>query len=369
VNPADRWRLILGEPASDSLGRGSQDCQACDSALSWLYDREADLQERGIRTREGGSGGSALSVVDWINTVHQLFPKETIERLESDAVGRYGIDELVTSPEVLSRVEPNPAMLKAVLRTKHLMNPEILSMARKLVADVVKQLMEKLRKEVRQSFSGPLDRRRLSHFKVARNFDFRATVRQNLKYYDGRRLLIKKPLFNSRTRIHTEQWQVILLVDQSGSMLDSVIHSAVTAACLWGLPGLRAHLVVFDTQVVDLTDQCTDPVETLMKVQLGGGTDIASAVEYASSLVVSPRRTILVLITDFFEGGSSHALVRRVKRLHDSGTLVLGLAALDSQATPTYDRDLAARLVQAGAEVGAMTPGELAGWIAGKVGR
>jgi Mg-chelatase subunit ChlD len=369
VSPADRWRLILGESASDSLGGGSQECQACDSALSWLYDREADLGDRGIRTREGGSGGSSLAVVDWINTVHRLFPKETIERLEADAVGRYGIDELVTSPEVLKRVEPNPEMLRAVLRTKHLMNPEVLSMARKLVAEVVRQLMEKLKKEVRQSFCGPLDRRRRSHFKVARNFDFRSTLRQNLKYHDGQRVLIRKPLFNSRTRVHTEKWQVILVVDQSGSMLDSVIHSAVTAACLWGVPGLQTHLVIFDTQVVDLTDQCTDPVETLMKVQLGGGTDIAGAVEYAAGLVKAPRRTIVVLITDFYEGGSAYALVSRVKKLHDSGTLVLGLAALDSEANPTYDRELAERLVEVGAQVGAMTPGELAGWIAEKVGR
>jgi hypothetical protein len=150
-------------------------------------------------------------------------------------------------------------------------------------------------------------------------------------------------------------------------MLGSVIHAAVTAACLWGLPSVRTHLCIFDTEVVDLTESVTDPVEVLMRVQLGGGTDIGKAVAYASGLIEAPRRAIVVLITDFFEGGSPGLLVRGVKALCDQGTAVLGLAALDEQANPDYDRDLARRLVDVGAHVGAMTPGQLAVWIAEKV--
>jgi len=164
-----------------------------------------------------------------------------------------------------------------------------------------------------------------------------------------------------------EKWQIILLVDESGSMMSSVIHSAVTAACLWGLPGTKTHLCIFDTDVVDLTDRITDPVEVLMKVQLGGGTDIGKAVAYAQTLVESPRRTIVVLITDFFDGGSRHVLVSRVKALCDQGCTVLGLAALDEQANPSYDKDMARSLVNVGAHVGAMTPGQLVTFIAEKV--
>jgi Mg-chelatase subunit ChlD len=373
--PLQRWRLLLGEAADDRLGGFSGDLLAMDAALSWLYGRERGLADRDIqegregRERSGGSGASSLTVPDWIQEIHRLFPKETIERLEQDAVERYAIDEVVTNPAVLARVEPNEVLLAAVLRTRHLMNPEVLALARQLVAEVVRRLMEKLAREVRQSFSGALDRRRRSPLKVARNLDFRHTLKANLAHWSPaeRRLHLEKAYFFSRTRRFTDRWQIVLLVDQSGSMVRSVIHAAVTAACLWGLPGIKTHLVAFDTQVVDLTEHATDPAELLLRVQLGGGTDIQRAVAYAASLLEAPRRSIVVLITDFFEGASADALVRSVRALCEQGTQVLGLAALDEQANPAYDRDLAARLARAGAHIGAMTPGELAGWIAEKV--
>ncbi len=366
-----RWRLLLGrasEGALDSRSGLSPDDLAADAALAWLYDRGEDLAARDIDDRRGGHGPSALTVPDWLSEVHRLFPKETIERIEQDAVERYQIHEVVTSPEVLARVEPNETLLRAVLLTKHLMNPEVLAMARELVAKVVRRLMEKLAKTVKRSFHGTRTRSR-SNFKIAKNFDAKATIRKNLATYDSakKRLFIRTPLFISRTRKHLEKWQIVLLVDESGSMLSSVIHAAVTAACLWGLPSTKTHLCIFDTEVVDLTDRVTDPVEVLMKVQLGGGTDIGKAVAYAQGLVENPRRTIVVLITDFFEGASESVLVSRVKSLCDQGTTVLGLAALDAQANPSYDRDLARRLVEVGAHVGAMTPGELVAFLAEKV--
>lgn len=364
--PLDRWRLVLGEAASDALGEGGGACQGYDAALSWLYGREAGLAQRGERSKHGGSEASALTVPEWLDQVHTLFPKETIERLERDAVERYGIDEVVTNADVLSRVEPDQALLRAVLRTKHLMNAELIGLARELVRKVVRQLLDQLQKEIRVAFSGVRDRRRPSPYKLAKNFDLRKTLRENLEHYEPakRRVVIERAYFFSRTRRFTERWQVIILVDQSGSMLDSTIHSAVTASCLWSVPGLSTHLVAFDTAVVDLTSDVTDPVELLMKVQLGGGTDIAKALEYGASLIDAPRRAIVVLITDFFEGGDRYQLVRRTKQLVEQGTRVLGLAALDSEANPTYDHDLARELVEVGARVGAMTPGELAAFVA-----
>src|SRR5262249_33803822 len=161
---------------------------------AWLYGRDPSLGDRDIRERSGGSGPSALSVPDWISDVHRLFPKETIERLEQDAVERFRIDEVVTNPDVLSRVEPNEVLLAAVLKTKHLMNPEVLAMARKLVEEVVRRLMEKLAREVRQTFSGALDRRRRSPLASARNFDFRRTLRANLKHWspEQRKLYLER---------------------------------------------------------------------------------------------------------------------------------------------------------------------------------
>jgi Mg-chelatase subunit ChlD len=368
----ERWRLVLGAPAA-SIGPLGPDGLARDAALNWLYGRDSDLDKRDVRRgdgRTGGDGPSSLTTVDWLNDINRLFPRETVERLQRDAVERYEITDIVTDPAVLERIEPNPALLKAVLQTKHLMNPEVLRLARRIVEAVVRDLMAKMATEVRAAFTGSRARRP-SRWKQARDFDMTRTIRANLGHYrpDERRLFIETPHFFSRTRKHVEQWQVILLVDQSGSMVDSVIHSAVTAACLWGLPGVRTHLVAFDTDVVDLTSEVDDPVELLMKVQLGGGTDIGRAVRYGAGLIDQPRRAIVVLITDFYEGGSPSLLIRTVRELVEQGTKVLGLAALDQDANPSYDRDTAQRLADVGASVGAMTPGELAAFVAEQVGR
>ncbi|MGH3240528.1 MAG: VWA domain-containing protein [Spirillospora sp.] len=382
----ERWRLVLGAPAESCTGALDGAGAERDAALDWLYGRDPDLGERGVRRGSGSGGGgkadpanrdrtgggepSQLTTVDWLDAVHRLFPKETIERLERDAVERYEIHEVVTDPAVLERIEPDETLLRAVLRTKHLMDPEVLALARRIVETVVRQLMERLATEVRQAFHGTRSRRP-TRLKNSRNFDFHRTIRANLAHYrpDERRLYIESPRFVARTRRHVEQWQMILLVDQSGSMAASVIHSAVTAACLWGLPGLRTHLVAFDTSVVDLTSDVTDPAELLMKVQLGGGTDIAKAVGYGAGLVDNPRRAIVAVITDFYEGGDAHLLVRQVRQLVEQGTHVLGLAALDEDANPDYDRVMAQRLADAGAHVGAMTPGQLAEFVAEKIGR
>ena len=376
-----RWRLVLGEAAdsacgalgdssaSANKGQGALDAAGMDQALGWLYGRDPDNQRRHQRERQGGSEASALTVPDWINAVHRLFPKETIERLERDAVERYHIEELVTQPDVLQRLEPNQALLEAVLRTKHLMNPDVLALAKKLVADVVRKLLEALAKEMRQAFAGVRDRQRRTRIANSRNFDAKATLRANLRHYDPatRRLVVQQPLFNSRVKRHVDRWQVIILVDQSGSMLSSVIHSAVTASCLHRLPGITTHLVLFDTSIVDVTERVEDPVETLMQAQLGGGTDIGMAVHYAAGLIEAPRRSIVVIISDFFEGGPAARLLSLVEGLVAQGTRVLGLAALDQDAEPIYDRELAAKMVARGAEVGAMTPGHLASWIADKL--
>jgi Mg-chelatase subunit ChlD len=368
VNELERWRLILGEPAAGMAGLDG-DAATMDTALNWLYGRDEKLAERGVR-RTGGTGPSNPSAVDWLDDVHRLFPKQTIERLERDAVERYHIHEIVTDPEVLRRVEPNAALLRAVLRTKHLMNAEVLALARRIVAEVIRELMARLATEVRRGLTGTR-LRKPSNFKQARDFDFRATIRANLGHYrpEDKRVLIERPKFTSRGRRHSEPWQLILLVDQSGSMVGSVIHSAVTAACLWGVPGLRTHLIAFDTEVVDLTADVTDPVELLMRVQLGGGTDIARAVRYGADLITAPRRAIVAVVSDFYEGGDDQNLVRTVASLSGQGTHVLCLAALDEEADPDYDHALGQRLAEAGAHVGAMTPGHLAEFIADKLAR
>lgn len=372
-----RWRLILGVGSESACGVTlSPEAQAMDEAIGFLYDREA--QGRNIRqrngagsdaNRQGGEEASQLTTPDWINAIHTLFPQKTIERLEKDALERYKLEEMVTNPDLLSRAEPSETLLKAILRTKHLMNPQVLQLARDLVRKSIAALLEKLARPVQSPFWGTLNRQKRSFLKVAKNFDPKTTVERNLKHYnlEHKRLSIQNPYFSSRLRRQVDRWQIIIVVDESGSMLNSVIHSALTASIFFGIPSLKPHLILFDTSVVDVTDYCTDPVETLMKVQLGGGTNIGQALQYAASLITNPRKTIVVLITDFYEGGSTNQLLTVTRQLVESGVNLLGLAALDEQAHPQYDRELAQRMVNLGASVAAMTPGELALWVAEKV--
>ncbi len=367
-----RWRLVLGPGAEEALGC-ELDASAMeqDQVLEYLYSREygPGRNVRGQAGQQGGLGESQLTVPEWINAVHTLFPKKTIERLERDALERYQVQEMVTNPDLLKRATPSQTLLKAVLHTKHLMNQEVLALARDLVRRVVEELMEKLAAPVRSAFLGAIDRNRRTRLKVAKNFDAKTTIQRNLKRFDPKtkQLAIETPYFFSRIRRQADKWQVIILVDESGSMVDSVIHAAVTAAIFFGIKTLRTHLCLFDTSIVDVTDQCQDPVETIMKVQLGGGTDIGSALAYAAGLVENPRRTIIVLITDFYEGAPINRLLSVAKGLAESGVTLLGLAALDSRAEPNYDKSTASMLVELGFHVAAMTPGELAGWVAQKV--
>jgi hypothetical protein len=367
IERAQRWRLILGDEAKELGGAAlGADMAARDRVLDYLYGREYGA---GRNRLQGGLGESALTVPEWIDDVHRLFPAKTIERLERDALERYGISEMVTNVELLKRAQPSMTLLKAVLQTKHLMNQEVLNQARLLVSKVVEELMKKLARRVETPFLGTRNRQKRSYLKVAKNFDPRRTIALNLKHYDpvSRRMAIQDPYFNSRARSQADKWQIVILVDESGSMMDSVIHSAVTAAIFWGIKSIKTRLVLFDTSVVDVTDHCSDPVETLMKVQLGGGTDIALALAYAAKVIENPRKTILVLISDFCEGGDPGLMFAQAKALIESGVRFLGLAALDSGANPSYDRHAAETLVALGAEVGAMTPGELAQWVGERV--
>ena len=367
-----RWRLVLGRDGESQLGGCTGKAAAQDQALDFLYGRETE-GDRNVRqddrSRGAGLEPSRVTVPEWIAEVHRLFPRETIERLEKDALDRYQLEEMVTDPEVLRGCSPNVTLLKAVLQTQHLMNQEVLREARRLVAKVVRQLLDALARPIRSPFVGALDPRHRTRLKMARNFDPKETIRRNLAHWDAeeKRLFIEQPYFFSRVRRHMDRWRLIILVDQSGSMLDSVIHASVTAAIFWGLRMVDTHLVLFDTEIVDVTGACTDPVETLMKVQLGGGTDIGKALTYAATLITDPRRTIVVLLTDFYEGGSQGRLLDSTRRLTESGVRLLGLAALDPDCRPDFDRDLAAAMVRLGAEVAAMTPGELAEWVAEKV--
>ena len=362
-----RWRLVLGQFAEDNLNgalAGADGYAKMDRALDFLYGRE--YSRRGVRQApgEGGSGGSVLTMPAWIRDVRELFPQESCEIITRHALERYNMTDLVTDAETLAKLEPSYDLLKAVLTFKGMMKGAVLEVARKIIRQTVDELRRKLESELKPVLSGRLDRQRRTRFKNARNLDLRRTVRANLATWDRARkkLLAHDLYFRARVQRHLP-WHIILVVDCSGSMIDSVIHSAVMAGIFSALPSVKVSVLAFDTSVVDLSHDVDDPVELLMSVQLGGGTNIAGALATGASLVEQPTRTIIVLVTDFGEGGSPIPLVSTIRKLRGDGVRVLGLAALDEHATPMFDRAIAAACADAGAEVAAMTPKHLAEWV------
>ena len=361
-----RWRLVLGRYAQERMPVGMSEQELrMQQALDYLYSRE--YHGRGVREekREGSLDPSVISVPHWLAEVRELFPKETVERIEKHALDRFGMTELVTDSETLARLEPSMDLLKVILSFKSQMKGKVLEEARRVIRKVVNEIKRKLESEIRASLSGRLNRFRHSRMKVAQNLDWRSTIRMNMKYYDRdrQRMIVDQVRFFSRVT-RRFPWTVILCVDQSGSMTESVIHAAVMAGILGGLPMLRVKLVVFDTAVVDLSEHVSDPVEVLMSVQLGGGTDIGQAVRYCEQLVDDSQRTVIVLVSDFCEGASPARLLDACKRLVEARVTLLGLAALDMNANPSYDRQMADRLAAIGMDIAALTPNRLAQWLA-----
>ncbi len=366
-----RWRLVLGRYASDRLPNtlGSRQ-QRIEAAMDYLYGRE--YAGRGVR--EGGSlpgrgtslDPSALTIPNWLSEVRELFPKETVERIEKHALDRYGLTELITDRETLARLEPSVDLLKLLLTFRGHLKGGVLDEARRIIRHVVEEIRRRLANDIRRTLAGKLNRFQRSPLAVAQNFDWRGTVRENLKHYDRERgqIVIERARFFSRTERRLP-WTIVLCVDQSGSMAQSVIYTAVMAGILAGLPSLRVRLVVFDTEIVDLSAHADDPVETLLNVQLGGGTDIGRAMTYCEQAhtTENPRRTVLVLVSDFCEGASPNVLLAACRRLRESGVRLLGLAALDEKADPAYDRQMAERLAAGGMDIAALTPKQLAEWL------
>ncbi|MBL8152381.1 MAG: VWA domain-containing protein [Blastocatellia bacterium] len=295
-----------------------------------------------------------------------MFPKEAVEVIERHALDRYKLTELVTDAEVLQKLEPSMELLQTILTFRGLMKEkDVLEAARKIVKQVVEQLKKRFESEIRRTLWGRANRMRHSPAKVTQNFDWRKTIKRNLKNYslEKKVLVAEKLSFFSRIEQRLP-WHIIISVDQSGSMAESVIHSAVMASILSSLPSLGIKLLVFDTSIVDLSQHIDDPVEVLMSVQLGGGTDISQAVKYCETLINNPHRTIFVLISDFCEGGSVKELLATVSRLSQSGVKLLGLAALNETSIPSYDGTMARRLSEVGMEIAALTPMRFAEWLA-----
>ena len=368
LEQARRWRLMLGRYADQNLSQANLSTEQLkiERNLDYLYQQE--YKRRGVeqsKNRHGGLEASQLTAINWLNQSRKLFPKSTFERMQRQAIERYQMTDLLKNPQHVKQLEPNPAVAKALLSMRGRLSADMKEAIRELIQKVVEELLQKIRTQFLQALQGRRNRFRRSHIKQAQNFDWRRTIRENLKHYQPelQKLIIQNPYFNARVQKHLP-WEIVLCVDQSGSMLDSVMYAAICASILSALPAVNISLVLFDTQVVDLSHMAHDPVEVLLTIQLGGGTNIGQALQYCAKKIKQPSRSILVLISDFEEGASVQHMLNTTAELHQQGCKLLGLAALDQEANPTYDMNMAQQLQDRGMKIAAMTPEHLATWFA-----
>ncbi|MBI5942554.1 MAG: VWA domain-containing protein [Caulobacterales bacterium] len=372
--PADRstavrWRLALGRHAETNLGGAglSAGDQQLDQAMEALYGRAHG--ERGYRNRGGSLDLSQIVLPRWLDTLKELFPKSVFETIQSHAIDRFDLGEMLSNPGALKKLEPNLNLLKVLLSFRGRADPSVAGPIREVVKQIVEELRRRLESQIIRALSGSRNRFARSQQKRMANFDIRATVRANLKNYqpDRRAIIAEQLRFTARQR-RQMPWTVVLCVDQSGSMLSSLIHAVVTASILASLPAVKVKVVVFDTAVVDVSDRIEDPVDLLLSVQLGGGTNIGQAITYCEGLITQPSRTVFALISDFEEGASPAVMIQAVRRLAEARVTLIGLAALGDDGEPVYDRAMAARLAGAGMEIAALTPDRFAEWLGGVIG-
>ncbi len=315
--------------------------------------------------RSAGLEGSRLSIPKWIENVKKFFPKQTKEVLEKDFVERSDLKDIIKNPELFDKVEPSLEMVKVIISMKHMLPENVKNIARKIVKKVVNALKNKFKQEVERHIVGAIKRDKHTPIKVFRNIDWKQSIRRNLKHYNPnlKKLIMAEPRFFSAER-RKKPWQIVVMIDESGSMTDSVIYSIVMASIFATLPSVHTNLLIFDTQVVDLSSKIDDPVDVLMSVQLGGGTDITRAVRYGQSLIKNPKKAIMVIISDFYEGGGYDNLTKALKHVLEGQTKILGIAALGYNSQPMYDRRYAREMKQMGIDVLACTPKNLPELIA-----
>ncbi|HEX6658613.1 MAG TPA: VWA domain-containing protein [Ilumatobacter sp.] len=358
-----RWRLVLGGGEANGTDvelRG--DDARIDAALGAVYDVSGAAQRRPTGRgsgRSGGLGRSAPRVARWLGDIRRYFPREVVQVMQRDAIERLDLRQLLLEPELLATVEPDLHLVTLLVELNHLLPDETRATARAVVAHVLAELERKLSDRTRTAVDGALARANRTRRPRPGDIDWLRTVHANLRHYQPEYgTVIPERIVGYGRRRQSLAKDVIVAVDQSGSMADSVVYASLFGSVLAQLPSLRTRLVVFDTAVTDLTPVLHDPVDVLFGVQLGGGTDIAQAVGYCRQLVTRPADTVLILISDLFEGGNPDLLRARVLELTRAGVTVLCLLALSDEGAPVHDRLMAAELADLGAAVMACTPGQ-----------
>ncbi len=347
-----RWRMVLGSPADASCGGVTGRLQEMDQALAALYEEDSKLS-----SRKGGRGNSSPSVSRWLGDIRKYFPSQVVQVMQRDAMERLNLRELLLQPEMLENVQPDVHLVADLISLGSVIPENTKATARLVVRKVVDELLKRLEEPMRSAVSGALDRSQRNRRPRHAEIDWNRTIRANLRHWQPEyKTIVPETLIGYGRKARRPQREVILCIDQSGSMANSVVYSSIFGAVMASLPTVSTKRVVCDTAVVDLTDKLDDPVDVLFGVQLGGGTDINGAVGYCQSIISEPRNTILVLISDLYEGGVESGLLRRANELVESGVQFITLLALSDEGAPAYDADLAAKLAALGVPSFACTP-------------
>lgn len=349
-----RWVLALGDEARqvcEDVKLSAEELEMSE-ALAALYDSPEG--RGGLR---GGSGASSPRVARWLGDIRKYFPSSVVQTMQRDAFDRLNLKDMLLQPEMLDTIQPDVHLVSTLMSMNGVIPAKTRETARLVVRKVVDELMRKLEEPLRSAVSGALNRavrnRRPRHAEI----DWNRTIRANLRHWQEEyHTLVPETLIGFGRKARTPQREIILCIDQSGSMADSIVYSSIFGAVMASLPAVRTRLVVFDTSVVDLTEEMRDPVDILFGVQLGGGTDINRAVGYCQSLIRDPRNTIFVLISDLYEGGVERNLLQRTSELVESGVQCIALLALSDEGSPFYDKALAAKLAALGMPSFACTP-------------
>lgn len=360
-----RWQLVLGSaeppPENESGGEDSGEGDGGRDREQQLSPVDKEMEEA-LSALYGDSRGGDLSqsmpdVSRWLGDIRTYFPRDVVDVMQRDALKRMDPRRLVEEPELLAGIEPDAALAAKLLSLRKVMPPRTLETARQVVARVVEDLVRRIEYPLQQAISGRLDRASHTHRpRKAQEIDWNRTIRANLKHYRPELgTIIPERLVGFGRRRATLK-DVILLVDTSGSMSTSVVYSGIIAAVLASLPSLNTRLIMFDTAVVDLTDRLDDPVGMLFGLRLGGGTNIDQALTYARGAITRPRDTIVVLISDLFEGGNKEGVARQVGAMIADGVTFITLLALNDQGAPRYNAVLARQLADLGAPALACTP-------------
>lgn len=347
-----RWRLLLGGDDADAISI-SLDAKslAMDKAMAQLYD------EPGPGAGQRASlAASAPRAARWLGDIREYFPSSVVRIMQRDAIERLGMDRLLLEPEMLAAVQPDIDLVTTLMSLSGVIPQKAKATAREVVRRVVDDLKRRLDAPTRTAVTGALKRAARTRRPRHNEIDWNRTIRANLRHYQAEHHTIIPESRIGYARNRRELRTIIICIDQSGSMGQSVVYSGIFGAVLASIPALRTHVVAFDTSVVDLTEKMADPVDVLMGVQLGGGTDINRALAYCQTLITRPRDTILVLITDLFEGGNNAEMLQRAAALTHAGVRMVTLLALADTGAPTYDEKNAAALATLNIPTFACTP-------------